>query len=111
MKNSSRSIAIIIAIAGILALCAPVAAMQQSGGKLPQGQPLRTDNSHYVTSLPDLFSADLPRYMAGEEEKAWEKSLQKMPLLTKVDRMIAEEELTRQPREEAPARREKSAFR
>lgn len=101
MKNSSRSIAIIIAIAGILALCAPVAAMQQSGGKLPQGQPLRTDNSHYVTSLPDLFSADLPRYMAGEEEKAWEKALQKMPLLTKVDRMIAEEELTRQPREEA----------
>ena len=103
MKNRSRYIAIILTIAGILALSAPAAAMQQSGGQLPQGQPLRSDNSLYITSLPDLFSAELPRYLAGEEEKDWEKALQRMPLMSEVDRLIADEELMQQSRETAGA--------
>ena len=100
MKNRHRITAVILTLVGILALSAPAAA-QPSDGQSRQGQLLHIEKELYRAQLPDLFSAELPRHLAGSEERSWEKALQKIPALAEVDRLIANEELTRQPMEAA----------
>ncbi|MBQ9015171.1 MAG: hypothetical protein IJ109_03530 [Firmicutes bacterium] len=99
MKNRYRLIAVILAVCGILALGASAAAAQQAGGSDSQSQPL-----HYAVKagrpLPDLFSVQLPRWMAGSEAKSWETALKRSAQLAQVDHLIAAEEMTRQIPEE-----------